>query len=70
MSGMVRLLDRNKEIVKPAIINFLKRRKGDLRHMLSDVEQKLNELRKKYGDFRVFKSAHPNDFNSYKVWFE
>ena len=70
MSGIVWLLEKNKDIVKPAIINFLRRRKEDLRRTLSDVEQKLSEFREKYGDFREFESTLPNDFNSHEVWFE
>ena len=70
MSNIVRIFEKNKEIVKPAIINFLRRRKEELRRMLDDVEQKLSEFREKYGDLREFESTLPNDFNSHEVWFE
>jgi len=34
------------------------------------VEQRLDELRAKYGEFGGFESGLPDDFSSHEVWFE
>jgi len=70
MSSIVQVFERNREVVKPAIINFLRRRKEELRRILDDVEEKLSRFREKYGDFREFESTLPNDFKSHEVWFK
>jgi len=66
----MQVLRRNKKMLKPAILNFLRRKKEELKKRLAEIDEKLNQFRSKYGDIEQFSTKLPDDFQSHEIWFE
>ena len=70
MSSLLAVIKKNKDLIKPALIDFLRKRKAELLRELKDIEAKIREYEDKWGDFEEFEKKLPEDFESHETWFK
>ncbi len=69
-SSLLAVIKKNKDLIRPALIDFLRKRKAELLRELRDIEAKIREYEDKWGDFEEFEEKLSEGFESHETWFE
>ncbi|MGQ4891280.1 MAG: AbrB/MazE/SpoVT family DNA-binding domain-containing protein [Candidatus Njordarchaeia archaeon] len=65
-----KLIRRNPQLFKGAVLNFLKKRKEIILKDLRETEEKLEKMEKKFGSYESFSKSMDDSFGSHEIWIE